>query len=311
MAETRTGGTAALAVALVVLLPSATTAQDAGEEQLSPIGPEAFEVMRDFFAYDPAVPLDARIVERVEDEASVREKIVFSGPRDSRVPAYLATPGGGTPPYPCVLLLHGIGDSKEGWFEVDGVPSGAALAESLLASGFAVLAPDARYHGERTGENDYESPSVFTLEKNWLYRARDMIVQSAVESRRAIDYLESRDDVDADRTGVIGYSMGGMTTFELAAVEPRIRAAVAAVTPILKQGRSALAVHHFAPYVGETPLLMLMGREDSRNYSEEDARRLHALLAAPVKQLTFYDSGHRLPADWTRAAVEWMERHLR
>jgi len=192
---------AALAVLLVVLLPAGTMAQDADEETLSPIGREAFEVLRDFFVYDPAIPLDARIVDRVEGETSIREKVAFGGPRDSRVPAYLATPSGSAPPYPCVLLLHGIGDSKEAWFE------------------------------------------------------------------------------------------------------PRIRAAVAAVTPILEEEHSALAAHNFAPYVGESRFLMLMGSEDSRNYSEKDARRLHALLGSPVKELSFYESGHRLPVDWTRVAV--------
>jgi len=310
MAEGCTGRMAALAVLLVVLLPAGTMAQDADDETLSSIGREAFEVLRDFFVYDPAIPLDARIVDRVEGETSIREKVAFDGPRDSRVPAYLATPSGSAPPYPCVLLLHGIGDSKEAWFEPDSFPSGGVLTERLLASGFAVLALDAEYHGERAAKNDYESPIVFTLERNWIQRARDMIVHSAVESRRAIDYLETRDDIDTGRTGIIGYSMGGLMTFQLAAVEPRIRAAVAAVTPILKEEHSALAAHNFAPYVGENSFLMLMGSEDSRNYSEKDARRLHALLGSSVKELSFYESGHRLPVDWTRDAVEWMERHL-
>ena len=185
------------------------------------------------------------------------------------------------------------------------------MTERLLGAGFAVFAMDSQYHGERAASNDYESPFVFTLERNWLHRARDMVAQSAVEARRGIDYLETRDDIDTDRIGIVGYSMGGLMTFELAAVEPRIRAAVAAVTPILKQDHSALAAHNFAPYVGETRFLMLMGREDSRNYSVEDAHQLHTLLGGPVKELSFYESGHKLPVDWTRAASEWMQRHLR
>ena len=54
-----------------------------------------------------------------------------------------------------------------------------------------------------------------------------------------------------------------------------------------------------------------MGRQDVRNYSEENARALHALVGSPDKELTFYDSGHRLPVDWTGAAVGWMRRHLK
>lgn len=86
MTEVCTGRMAALAVLLVVLLPAGTMAQDADDETLSPIGREAFEVMRDFFVYDPAIPLDARIVDRVEGETSIREKVA-SRPATTSTPA--------------------------------------------------------------------------------------------------------------------------------------------------------------------------------------------------------------------------------
>jgi dienelactone hydrolase len=43
---------------------------------------------------------------------------------------------------------------------------------------------------------------------------------------RLIDYLETREDVDARRIGVMGISKGGMETYLAAAVDPRIAAAV-------------------------------------------------------------------------------------
>src|SRR5881396_1988411 len=46
-------------------------------------------------------------------------------------------------PANCVLVLHGIGDSRTG---------GAGFAPMLLAAGYSVLVPDLRAHGESGGE---------------------------------------------------------------------------------------------------------------------------------------------------------------
>lgn len=300
-----------LLISILLAFPTASEAQGDGTSSLAAIGPEAFEVMRHFFEYDRDIPLEARIVGRVEEQEYVREKIVLRGPLDSRVPGYLAIPTNGSAPYPCVLLLHGIGSSKEDWWDDDSFPSGGRLARNLLAAGFAVLTLDAEYHGERLLNNDFESPMVFTFEKGWMERARAMIVQSTVEHRRAIDYLGTRAEIDTTRIGVIGYSMGGMMAFSLAAVDPRVNVSVASVTPILKDPYSALAVHHFAPYAHSRAFLMLMGDADRRNYSLEDARQVYALLQSDAKDLVFYESGHRLPVEWTRTATKWMEEHLR
>jgi hypothetical protein len=185
--RTQATRTLALTTLALFVLPVVGDAQQGAAKALAPIGSDAFEVMRHVFAYDLGIPLDARVVDTVDHDGSTREKIVFRGPRDSRVPGYLAAPTGGTPPYPCVLVMHGIGSSKEDWWEDDSFPSGGLLTRQLLAAGFAVLTLDAEYHGERQAGNDYESPMVFALQKGWLARTRDMIAQATTEYRRAID----------------------------------------------------------------------------------------------------------------------------
>jgi len=294
---------------LVLIAPLATPSAWAQTDDATAIGPEAFEVLRLFFAYDPGIPLEARVVDQRDAAGYARDKVVFRGAKGGRVPAYLAVPEGAGP-HPCVVLMHGIGSSKEDWWRDDSFPSGGHLSRQLLDSGFAVMTVDAEYHGERSINNDFESPMVFTFQHGWILRARDMIVQSVVEHRRAIDYLATRDDIDLSRLGVVGYSMGGIMAFALSALEPRIQASVAAVTPILEEAYSAIAVQNLAPYATRPPFLMLVGEEDHRNYSPEAARRIHALLASPEKELVFYPSGHKLPQEWTEAATEWMRTHL-
>lgn len=294
-----------------LLYPPFLNAQQQSKNALQHVGKEAFEVMRHFFTYDKTISLEPAVAGRVEEPDYIREKIVIRGPSDTRVPGYLAIPKGGSSPHPCIILLHGIGSSKESWWIPDNFSSGGNLTQQLLKANFAVMALDAEYHGERIAHNDYESPEVFTFEKGWFARTRNMVVQSVIENMRAIDYLTTRPDIDTTKIGVIGFSMGGMMAFNLAAIDPRIKVAVASVTPVLKDPFSPLAVHNFAPYINKQPFLMLMGKLDVRNYSTEEAQQLQDLISSPVKKLIFFDSGHKLPIEWTKQATAWMVDHLK
>ncbi|NAY90453.1 alpha/beta fold hydrolase [Muricauda sp. JGD-17] len=291
--------------------PRLTASQESDSIIMSPIKSEAFKVMNHFFDYDKSIPLGARTVEKNEDINYIREKIVFEGIANSRVPGYLGIPKKGNGPYKCVLVLHGVGDSKESWWKENSFNSGRLLTERLIDSGFAVLSLDAEYHGERMLNNDYESADVFIFQKGWVMRARDMIVQTVIEYRRAMDYLATREEIDSTGFGAIGYSMGGMMVFNLSAVDSRLNTAVASVTPVLKEPFSALAVYNFAPFVKTSSFLMLMGESDNRNYSKTDGQKLYDLLKSKNKEIKWFDSGHKLPDEWTTSAATWISKYLK
>ncbi len=295
----------------ISFFPGFIVAQESDSIAINPIKSKAFKVMAQFFDYDKSIPLEARIVNKDEETNYSREKIVFQGPGNSRVPGYLAIPKEGNGPYQCVLLLHGVGDSKESWWKENSFNSGGLLTKQLIDSGFAVLSLDAEYHGERMLNNDYESADVFIFQKGWIMRARDMIVQTVIEYRRAMDYLATREEIDATGFGAIGYSMGGMMVFNLSAVDSRINVSVASVTPVLKEPFSALAVYNFAPFVDKSSFLMLMGESDSRNYTKNDGQRLYDLIKSRDKEIKWFDSGHKLPDEWTNRASGWMLQYLK
>lgn len=286
---------------------------------VTPVGDEAYRVLAQFFDYDEEIPLDVRIVEKTEEPSYVREKIVFRGVRDSHVPGYLAIPKTGTPPYPVVLQLHGLGGSKANWWDDEGFSRGGQVTQGLLGAGYAVLALDAQYHGERLVNNGYEPPGVMVFERGWLHRYRDLLVQSVVEYRRALDYLATREEIDADRVGMIGYSMGGHMTFILTGIDPRIDVSVACVTPSMTERMTGvrmkenasfvIAPHEFARAVDSRPLLMLMGRSDQA-YSVSEAEQLRDLIDGSSKKLIWYESGHRLPDEYIADALDWFQRHL-
>jgi dienelactone hydrolase len=119
----------------------------------------------------------------------------------STLAAYLRVPPGA--PKPIVIMIPGLDSVKE---ELQ------ATAEYLLARGLAVIAID----GPGQGEAEYEFPIEPAYER----------VTTAVA-----DYLKGRDDIDPDRIGVFGVSLGGYYAARSAAYEPRVRAAAALAGP--------------------------------------------------------------------------------
>jgi dienelactone hydrolase len=274
---------------------------------------EAYEAILTFYEYDQDMPLAARTVEATEGSNHIREKVVFNGVRDSRVPAYLGLPTGGAGPYPCVLLVNGITGTKERWWEEDSWPHGRKVTEQLFTAGFAVFALDAVYHGERNALDEFERPGDVLFRHEWYNRSRNMIKQTTVEYRRAIDYLATREEIDSDRIGVLGNSMGGLIIFALNASEPRVKVSVAGVTPIKVMTPPELvpiSPNNFARGIGPRPFLMLMGKADPF-YTVEESEQLFEMIEGGPKKLIFYESGHRLPEEYVGDAVAWLNEHLK
>ena len=133
------------------------------------------------------------------------------------------------------------------------------------------------------------------------------------ELGRTIDYLETRDDIDALRLGWFGVSMGADTMVPLLAVEKRIGAAVlysggVALNPLPASERS----FNYFPRVTQ-PVLMLNGRWDIDRPPEAQQRMLE-LLGTPAdrKKQVLFEAGHgNLPRfQVEKETLEWFERHL-
>jgi len=293
-------------IVFTVLAASAVTSQE-----LHPVGDEASQVIKQCFEYDRNVSLDARVVETVELENCVREKIVFTGNRQSRVPGYLAFPKNAKKPCPVVLQLHGFSASKLSWWENFTYGAMAQTTERLLSEGYAVLALDALYHGERI--QDYDYGNLWSIiKKQETYKYMELVNQSVIEYRRALDYLDTRGDIDMSRIGATGPSMGGIMTFYLSAVEPRITCAVSCVVmPLepLNHKRYLINDPTNAASAICCPLLMLMGKKDEW-YTMENGNALFDLVGSKEKNIIWYDSGHSLPVEHVNEIVKWFDKYL-
>lgn len=112
------------------------------------------------------------------------------------------------------------------------IPLGKELAER----GYITISPDMICFEERFRKGNYNPfPEDSSQDGVWyerfvameeLLKGKSMTHRMLYDLSTALNYLTSRKDVDSERIGCVGHSMGGMQTLYLAAIDERIKAAV-------------------------------------------------------------------------------------
>jgi dienelactone hydrolase len=272
------------------------------------VSKEVYQAIVQFYEYDRNIPLDARIMSKGVFQGANKEKIVFTGVNHSQVPALLIIPKDRAETHPVVLIVDGIDGYKDRWLQDDSWPLGGLVTKSLLKSGFAVLICDAVYHGERTSDNGFASPPWPYL---YPYSGRQMIIQTAIEYRRALDYLSTRTDIDNSRIGMLGLSMGGMIAFELSSIDSRIKSAVAGLTPPLKEYEfQSFIPSTFASRINTNSFLMFMGNKDDF-YTMKEARQLYDMIPIKNKEFVEYNTGHEVTVEYVTLVTDWFVKNLK
>jgi dienelactone hydrolase len=162
------------------------------------------------------VLLDVKVVSEEKLDGYVRKKLTFAVEANDRVPAWLLVPNDAKN-NPAMLCLHQtitIGKDE---------PVGLGKEESkqqalhLVKRGYVCLAPDYPSFGEYQydfkaafGRGEYASG---TMKAIWNHQ-------------RALDLLQSLAEVDGERIGVIGHSLGGHNSLFTAAFDERLKVAV-------------------------------------------------------------------------------------
>ncbi|MCL2118630.1 MAG: hypothetical protein FWH27_09420 [Planctomycetaceae bacterium] len=146
------------------------------------------------------LPLDVKIESTEELEVYTKHRISYMGNEGERKTAILTIPKGkGNGPFPAILALHGHGGNEDAVFD-DPKVLYRAFADDFARGGYVVLAPSLEHR-------DYAGMQLWNL-------------------IRLVDILESRPEVDKERLGVGGLSMGGEWTMWLAACDLRLKAAI-------------------------------------------------------------------------------------
>lgn len=164
---------------------------------------------RYFDGYVREAPLDVRIAEETKTPEYVRTHFYYKGWLGEEVPALLAMPLEHEGPVPCIVFLHGIGQKKDFLDEIAG---------PFTKAGFAFATFDQYTRGERRleGRSVLGQANAFRLRP--AYTVND--------TRRMIDYLETRPDIATNRVYLVGASYGAITGATAAAFDDRFKAAV-------------------------------------------------------------------------------------
>lgn len=187
---------------------------------------------------------EMRIMESEKRDGYTAHKIEFNLTGYSRVPAYLLLPEG-EGPHPGVVALHDhgahftIGKEKmvrpfgvdeavladaDAW--ADNLYEGQYVGDYLAKNGYAVLAADALMWGERGCKEGSDNTHLASVAGNMLQLGRNLSAWMTYEDAYAAEFLASLPEVDSERIGCTGLSMGGYRAWMLGAVSPLIKATV-------------------------------------------------------------------------------------
>jgi dienelactone hydrolase len=159
------------------------------------------------------VPLDVKVVEEKKLGAIVRRKVTYQTDADDRVSAWLFLPESSARSPAILCLQQTTNSGKDEPAGLAGDPN-LHYALHLAERGYVVLAPDYPSFGEHkydfAPEHGYVSGSMKAI---W-------------DNVRSVDYLVSLPEVDAERIGCLGHSLGGHNAMFTAVFEPRIKVIV-------------------------------------------------------------------------------------
>ncbi len=279
-------------------------------------------------------PLNARATGQLESAGYAIEKVIFES-----LPGFYVTANVYRPKqpgrYPAVLLQAG--------HTQEGKPEGQRLAANLALKGFVVLAFDPVGQGEREQTYDKQIDGAlagWSVPEHIQAGAQSMLTGESVaryfiwDAKRAVDYLASRADVDANRIGATGCSGGGALTTLAGALDPRIKAVApacfvnsyrllfAGANPDSEMSLPQLLSRglDMADYVElSAPASWLILATEGDYFTPEgarmvydEARRWYGLYGAADRLGFFIGSGpHGTPLETRQEIYKWMIRWLK
>lgn len=275
----------------------------------------------------PKTPLNVQITGRIERPGYVIEKIAFESLPQFYVTANLYLPTNVDGPVPTIIYVCGHAFAEHG-----AKTAYQRHGHTLAKHGYAALIIDpiqiaenfALHHGIHNNEM-----------YDWYSRGYTPAAVEVWNTIRALDYLETRPEIDASRFGITGRSGGAAMSWFPAGIDERIQV----VVPVMGISTYAANVEantqrghcdcmflvnsrmqdmlHQGALIAPRPLLMAHGVKDDLfpvpGY-EEFERTMKRLYASYGRSEQFrnivVNTGHA-DSDYLRAeAVKWFDQHL-
>ncbi len=241
-----------------------------------------------------------------------------------------------------VLCLHGTSEEAKDTQLGAGSKPGRDYGRFLADHGFVTLSPDHLASGERQepGMRAYDTERFYQRHPEW-----SAVGKAIWDGQRALDVLVGVPEVDPERIGAVGHSLGGHGSLFVAAFDERIKAAVSscgvttwtgnpkrlnwardswyqyipALRPIFMAGQEPpFDLHEFASLIAPRAFLNISGLSDesygnNHTLGEFGAQlfKVYRLLGNPEGFANFlFGGGHEIP-NYSRAlTVAWFDRWL-
>lgn len=288
-------------------------------------------------------PLEPRLRETVQKDGYRIETWTYEVEPGDRVPAMLLVPDGVTArrPAPAIAIWH---QHAGQWHLGKTEPAGLAgdpthhTGVALVKEGYVILCPDALCFEER------QDPAKKLKGGNherfeflrYVVNGKCMAWKNILDMRRAVDFLCQRKEVNAERLGCYGHSMGSTHTWLVGPHEPRLKCLVGnCCLPTYKAIHDSRLLHCFPNFVpgwlphGDTPemaaliapraLHLNLGELDRGSPIEEAKAGIERIAAAyqqagAAKNFTWFieaGAGHVLSEAMWQRTKECFARHLR
>jgi dienelactone hydrolase len=334
---------------LLALTPTLALLPAADEPDRGAIRKKMEQAMGPMPGADRKVPLDAKVEGEEKLEGYVRRKVTFAAEKGDRVPALLlipnevANPGGANPDRkvggkkaPAMLCLHqttGIGKGEPAGI---GGKESLHYAKHLVERGYVCLVPDY----PSFGDYKYDFQAAF---KRGDYQSGSM--KGIWNNMRAVDYLQSLPEVDGERIGVIGHSLGGHNSMFTAAFDERLKVIVSccgfcSFAKYYKGNLKGWTSDRYMPRIASeynndpkkmpfdfadvvisfAPRAFLaVAPEKDGNFEVSGVRDVMTAAEPAYKKLgaqdklkaIYPDAGHDFPADARKTAYEFIDKQLK
>jgi len=283
-----------------------------------------------------AEPKPRALARREEEELTIT-RVSYEAEAGEEIAALLLVPRGHTFPLPAVVCLHPHNDQyrlgKSEPAGLEGDPE-QAFGRELCRRGYVTLCPDGPGFEERRIE-EFSGPEQERFEAGRLLLQGSCLMAKLVwEVSSALDYLETRPEVDAGRIGCLGHGLGGAQAVFAASLEPRIKAAAASsgvsTYAALLRGNILQPLAFYVPglltwgevpeivsMIAPRPFLIIGGKNDpdfpadGREAVYWAAHQLYQRLgAAEALERAVFEGGEEFSPERRARAYNWFDRWL-